>query len=127
VAEVDKSTIGGELKKAVLIRDCFRQAVNTLPNSQHKEMNNEQALKDTNSADPDYKDWLSYCKAIATDAKFRGLLKSYFAGHPLEDYPALAIGAQEILSHVVDGLLEENQDEDVCVDCRLANLIYPPA
>jgi hypothetical protein len=80
-------------------------------------MNNEPATKDTNSADPDYQDWLSYCKAIATDAKFRGLSKAYFAGHPFEDYAALAIGAQEILSHVVNGLLEENQDEDVL--CRL--------
>jgi len=93
---------------------------------QHKEMNNEQATKDTNPADPGYQDWLTYCKAIATDAKFRGLLKAYFAGHPSEDYAALALGAQEILSHVVDGLLEENQDEDVCVDCRLTDLIYPP-
>jgi hypothetical protein len=89
-------------------------------------MNNEQALKDTNSADPDYQDWLSYCEAIATDARFRGLLKAYFAGHPFEDYAALAIGAQEILRHVVDGLLEENQDQDVCVDCRLTDLIFPP-
>jgi len=93
---------------------------------QHKEMNNEQATKDANQADPRYQDWLTYCKAIATDAKFRGLLKAYFAGHPSEDYAALALGAQEILSHVVDGLLEENQDEDVCVDCRLTDLIYPP-
>jgi len=93
---------------------------------QHKEMNNEQATKDANPADPRYQDWLTYCKAIATDAKFRGLLKAYFAGHPSEDYAALALGAQEILSHVVDGLLEENQDEDVCVDCRLTDLIYPP-
>jgi hypothetical protein len=93
---------------------------------QHKEMNNEQATKDANSADPGYQDWLRYCKAIATDAKFRGLLKAYFAGDPLEDYAALAIGAQEILRHVVDGLLEENQDQDACVDKRLTNLIYPP-
>jgi hypothetical protein len=93
---------------------------------QHKEMNNEQATKEANSADPDYQDWLRYCKAIATDAKFRGLLKAYFAGHPLEDYAALAIGAQQILSHVVDGLLEENQDQVACVDRRLMDLIYPP-
>jgi hypothetical protein len=38
----------------------------------------------------------------------------------------LALGAQESLSHVVDGLLEENQVEDVCVDSRLTNLIYKP-
>ena len=88
-------------------------------------MNNEQATKDTNPADPDYQDWLTYCKAIATDAKFRGLLKAYFTGHPSEDYAALAIGAQEILSHVVDGLLEENQDQDVRLDCRLTDLMYP--
>jgi hypothetical protein len=88
---------------------------------QHKEMNNEQATKDTS-----YQDWLTYCKAIATDAKFRGLLKAYFAGHPSEDYAALAVGAQEILSHVVGGLLEENQDKNARVDCRLTDLIYPP-
>src|SRR5258706_15650666 len=64
-------------------------------------MNNEQATKDTNPADPDYQDWLTYCKAIATDAKFRGLLKAYFTGHPSEDYAALAVGAQEILSHLM--------------------------
>ena len=64
---------------------------------QHKEMNNERATKDTNPADPGYQDWLTYCKAIATDAKFRGLLKAYFAGHPSEDYAALAVGALEIL------------------------------
>ncbi len=93
---------------------------------QHKEMNNEQATKDTNPADPGYQDWLNYCKAIATDAKFRGLLKAYFAGHPSEDYAALAVGAQEILSHVVGGLLEENQDKNARVDCRLTDLIYPP-
>ena len=87
-------------------------------------MNNEQATKDTNPADPDYQDWLTYCKAIATDAKFRGLLKAYFAGHPSEDYAALAVGAKEILSHVVDGLLVENQDEDMCVDSQLTDLIY---
>ena len=39
---------------------------------QHKEMNNEQATKETNPADPGYQDWITYCKAIATDAKFRG-------------------------------------------------------
>ncbi len=93
---------------------------------QHKKMNNEQATKDTNPADPGYQDWLTYCKAIATDAKFRGLLKAYFAGHPSEDYAALAVGAEEILSHVVGGLLEENQDEDARADCRLVDLIYPP-
>jgi hypothetical protein len=80
---------------------------------------NEQATKDAS-----YQDWLTYCKAIATDATFRGLLKAYFAGHPSEDYAALAVGAQEILSHVVDGLLEENPDEGV--DCRLTGLICPP-
>src|SRR5260221_2215848 len=64
-------------------------------------MNNEQTTKDTNPADPDYQDWLTYCKAIATDAKFRGLLKTYFTGHPSEDYAALAVGAQEILSHLM--------------------------
>ena len=93
---------------------------------QHKEMNNEQATKDTNPADPGYQDWLTYCKAIARDAKFRGLLKAYFAGHSSEDYAALAVGAQEILSHVVGGLLEENQDKNARVDCRLTDLIYPP-
>jgi len=92
---------------------------------QHKEMNNEQATKEIDSADPGYQDWLTYCKAIATDAKFRGLLKAYFAGHSSEDYAALAVGAKEILSHVVDGLLEEHQDEDLCVDSRLTDLIYP--
>ena len=91
---------------------------------QHKEMNNEQTTK-ANLADPDYQDWLIYCKAIATDGKFRGLLKAYFAGHPSEDYAALAVGAQEILSHVVGGLLEENQEKNACVDCRLTELIYP--
>src|SRR5437899_12915282 len=64
---------------------------------QHKEMNKEQAPKETNPADPGYQDWLTYCKAIATDAKFRGLLKAYFAGHPSEDYAALVVGALEIL------------------------------
>jgi hypothetical protein len=93
---------------------------------QHKEMNNEQTTKDTNLADPDYQDWLIYCKAIATDAKFRGLLKAYFAGHPSEDYAALAVGAQEILNNVVGGLLEENQEKNACVDFRLTELIYPP-
>jgi hypothetical protein len=93
---------------------------------QHQEMNNEQATKDPNSADPGYQDWLTYCKAIATDAKFRGLLKAYFAGHPSEDYAALAVGAQEILSHVVGGLLKENQDKNAREDCRLTDLIYPP-
>jgi|SRR5246127_3078852 hypothetical protein len=93
---------------------------------QHKEMNNEQATKDTNPADPDYQDWLTYCKAIATDAKFRGLLRAYFTGHPSEDYAALAVGAQEILSHVVGGLLEENQDKNASVNRRLTDLIYPP-
>jgi hypothetical protein len=92
---------------------------------QHKGMDNERPTKDTNPADPGYQDWLTYCKAIATDAKFRGLLNAYFAGHPSEDYAALAVGAQEILSHVVDGLLEENQDEDASVDCSLRDLIYP--
>ena len=91
---------------------------------QHKEMNKEQAPKETNPTDPGYQDWLTYCRAIATDAKFRGLLKAYFAGHPSEDYAALAVGAKEILSHVVDGLLEENQDEDMCVDSQLTDLIY---
>jgi len=89
-------------------------------------MNSKQATKDANPADPGYQDWLTYCKAIATDAKFRGLLKAYFAGHPSEDYAALAVGAQEILSQVVGGLLEEHQDEDLCVDRRLTDLIYPP-
>jgi hypothetical protein len=88
-------------------------------------MNNEQATKDTNPADPGYQDWLTYCKAIATDAKFRGLLKAYFAGHPSEDYTALAVGAQEILSHVVGGLLDENQDKNARVGGRLTDLIYP--
>jgi len=92
---------------------------------QHKEMNKEQAPKETNPTDPGYQDWLTYCQAIATDAKFRGLLKAYFAGHPSEDYAALAVGAKEILSHVVDGLLVENQDEDMCVDSQLTDLIYP--
>jgi len=63
---------------------------------------------------------------FVVDAKFRGLLKAYFAGHPSEDYAALAVGAQEILSHVVGGLLEENQDKNARVDCRLTDLIYPP-
>jgi hypothetical protein len=93
---------------------------------QHKETNNEPATEDINPADPGYQDWLTYCKAIATDAKFRGLLKAYFAGHPSEDYAALAVGAQEILSHVVGGLLEENQDKNARVDCRSTDLIYPP-
>ena len=88
-------------------------------------MNGKQATKDANPADPGYQDWITYCKAMATDAKFRGLLKAYFAGHASEDYSALAVGAKEILSHVVDGLLEENQNEDVCVDSRLTDLIYP--
>ena len=88
-------------------------------------MNNEQTTKETNPADPGYQDWITYCKAMATDAKFRGLLKAYFAGHASEDYSALAVGAKEILSHVVDGLLEENQDEDMCVDSQLTDLIYP--
>jgi hypothetical protein len=93
---------------------------------QHKEMNNEQGTKDTNPTEPNYQDWLAYCKVIATDAKFRGLLKAYFAGHPSEDYAALAVGAQEILSHVVGGLLEEDQEKNACVDRRLTELIYPP-
>jgi hypothetical protein len=93
---------------------------------QHKEMNNEQGTKDTNPTEPNYQDWLTYCKVIATDAKFRGLLKAYFAGHPSEDYAALAVGAQEILSHVVGGLLEEDQEKNACVDRRLTELIYPP-
>ncbi len=87
-------------------------------------MNKEQAPKETNPTDPGYQDWLTYCQAIATDAKLRGLLKAYFAGNPSEDYAALAVGAKEILSHVVDGLLEENQDEDMCVDSQLTDLIY---
>src|ERR1700746_361620 len=93
---------------------------------QHKEMNNEQATKDANPADPRYQDWLTYCKTIATDAKFRGLLKAYFTGHPSEDYAALAIGAREILGHVVGGLLEENQNKSGTVNRRLTALIYPP-
>jgi hypothetical protein len=84
-------------------------------------MKNEQATKDAS-----YQDWLTYCKAVATDANFRGLLNAYFAGHPSEGYAALAVGAREIISHVVDGLLEENADEDASVDCRLTDLIYPP-
>src|SRR6266403_6050467 len=93
---------------------------------QHKEMNNEQAPKEIGPADPGYQDWLTYCQAIATDAKFRGLLKAYFAGHPSEDYAALAVGAKEILGHVVGGLLEENQDKNASVNRRLTDLIYPP-
>jgi hypothetical protein len=42
---------------------------------QHKEMNKEQAPKETNPTDPGYQDWLTYCQAIATDAKFSGLIK----------------------------------------------------
>ena len=87
-------------------------------------MNNEPATKDTSLLDAGYQDWLTYCRTIATDAKFRGLLNAYFAGHPSEDYAPLAVGAQEILSHVVGGLLEENQDKSV--DRRLTDLIYPP-
>jgi len=88
--------------------------------------NSEQTPEDTNQPDPGYEEWLSDCKDLATDAGFRGILKAYFAGHSSEDYSDLAIGAKEILSHVVDGLLEENQDEDGAED-RLMDLIYPPA
>jgi hypothetical protein len=87
-------------------------------------MKNEQTTKGTSATDAGYQDWLSYCKTIATDAKFRGLLNAYFAGHPSENYTALAVGAHEILRQVVEGLLEKNQDEDARGDCRLKNLIY---
>jgi hypothetical protein len=89
-------------------------------------MKNEQATNNTNRADAGYQDWLTYCKTIATDAKFRGLLNAYFAGHPSDNYAASAVGAHEILRHVVDGLLEDDPDEDVSVDCRLKDLIYTP-
>jgi hypothetical protein len=90
------------------------------------QMNNEQSIKDTILIDADYQDWLTYCKTIATDAKFRGLLNAYFAGHPSEDYAPLAVGAQEILRQVVDGLLEEGQPNNASVSCRLKELIYAP-
>jgi hypothetical protein len=93
---------------------------------QHKEMDNEQTTNATNPADAGYQDWLTYCKTIATDAKFRGLLNAYFAGHPSEDYAPLAIGAQEILRQVVDGLLKESQHEDAILGYRLKDLIYAP-
>lgn len=89
-------------------------------------MKNEQATKNKRPADAGYQDWLTYCKTIATDAKFRGLLNAYFAGHPAEDYADLAVGAHEILRQVVEGLLEENQEEYASVDCRLKDLIYAP-
>jgi hypothetical protein len=88
------------------------------------QMNNEQATKDTSLVDAGYQDWLIYCKTIATDAKFRGLLTAYFAGHRSEDYAPLAVGAQEILREVVDGILDENQGVDASVECRLKDLIY---
>jgi len=93
---------------------------------QHEEMNHEQATKDTNPTDAGYQDWLIYCKTIATDAKFRGLLNAYFAGHPSEDYVPLAVGAEVILRQVMDGLLEENQDGNPSVYRRLKELIYAP-
>jgi hypothetical protein len=89
-------------------------------------MNNEQATKDTSVVDADYQDWLAYCKTIATDAKFRGLLNAYFSGHPSEDYAPLDVGAQEILRQVVDGLLEEGQPNDANMSSRLKELIYAP-
>jgi hypothetical protein len=89
-------------------------------------MNNEQATKDTSVVDAGYQDWLTYCKTVATDAKFRGLLTAYFAGHPSEDYAPLAVGAEEILRQVVDGLLDESQPNDASVNCRLKELIYAP-
>jgi hypothetical protein len=90
---------------------------------EQQQMNNEQANKNT---DPDssYQDWLTYCKIIATDAKFRGLLTAYFAGHRFDDYGPLAVGAQEILRQVVDGILDENQGVDASMECRLKDLIY---
>jgi hypothetical protein len=87
-------------------------------------MNNEQTTKNTSLGDADYQDWLIYCKTMATDAKFRGLLTAYFAGHRSEDYGLLAVGAQEILREVVDGILDENQGVDTSVECRLKDLIY---
>jgi hypothetical protein len=90
------------------------------------QMNSEQATKDTSLVDAGYQDWLTYCKTIATDAKFRGLLNAYFTGHPSEDYAPLAVGAQEILRQVVDGLLEESRPNDASVSCRLKELIYAP-
>jgi hypothetical protein len=89
-------------------------------------MNIELATKDTSMVDAGYQDWLTYCKTIATDAKFRGLLNAYFTGHPSEDYASLAVGAQEILRQVVDGLLEESQPNDTSVSSHLKELIYAP-
>jgi len=89
-------------------------------------MNNERATNDTSVVGADYQDWLTYCKTVATDAKFRGLLNAYFTGHPPEDYAPLAVGAQEILRQVVDGLLEESQPNNASVSCRLVELIYTP-
>ena len=39
-------------------------------------MNIELATKDTSVVDAGFQDWLTYCKTIATDAKFRGLLNA---------------------------------------------------
>jgi hypothetical protein len=89
-------------------------------------MNIELATKDTSVVDAGFQDWLTYCKTIATDAKFRGLLNAYFTGHPSEDYAPLAVGAQEILRQVVDGLLEESQPNGSSVSSRLMELIYAP-
>jgi hypothetical protein len=90
---------------------------------EQQQMSNPAANK---NPDPDasYQDWLTYCKIIATDAKFRGLLTAYFAGHRSEDYGPLAVGAQEILRQVVDGILDENQGVDASGECRLKDLIY---
>jgi hypothetical protein len=82
--------------------------------------------EDTQLTDTEYQQWLNDCEGLAEDAGFRGLLKAYFAGHPSEDYADLAIGAKEILDSVVGGLLDEDQPEDVCAECRLISLIYPP-
>jgi hypothetical protein len=52
------------------------------------------------------------------------ILATHRGGHRSEDYGPLAVGAQEILREVVDGILDENQGVEASVECRSKDLIY---
>lgn len=80
----------------------------------------------TEQQDQDYTLWLDDCVDLAESADFRGLLETYFSRHLSGNYTDAAVGALEILQGITDDLVDK-EDDNVCVDCHLRNLIYPEA
>ena len=72
----------------------------------------------------EFQEWLDECERLATCAGFQGLLQVYFAEQPSQQYPALAIGAREILDRVVCSILSEGEPEKVCAESGVSDLIY---